>query len=78
MHARVLGGEGGRRSFFGGSHGKSRTVGLIAVAVAGSFATILLQATGLLLTVAAAALVFAATIRTHRGSVLVRVQRWRG
>jgi len=79
MQTRTLGGEGGRRGFFGGSHSKPRTVGLIVVGVVGSLLTILLQTVGLLLAVAAAGVVFLATMRTHRGSVLVRVQarrRW--
>lgn len=78
MQVRVLGGEGGRRSFFGGSHGKARTGGLIVVAVIGAVLTILFQTVGLVLTVVAAGVVFLATIRTHRGSLLVRVQKRRG
>jgi len=80
MQTRVLGGEGGRRGFFGGSHGRSRTVGLIIVAVVGALATIMFQTVGLLASVLAAGLVFVGTIRTHRGSPLVRLQarrRWR-
>jgi len=78
VHARVLGGEGGRRGFFGGTHSKARTGGLIVVAVAGAVAVILFQVVGLILTVLAAAVVFLLTIRTHRGSLLLRVQRGRG
>ncbi|MEO8224067.1 MAG: hypothetical protein ABI661_04625 [Gammaproteobacteria bacterium] len=80
MQTRILGGEGGRRSFFGGSHGKTRTIGLVIVAIAGSFLTILFSAVGLALTIAAFAVVFAATIRTHRGSPMARWQakrRWK-
>lgn len=79
MQTRVLGGESGRRGFFGGTQGKARTVGLIAVAIAGAVATLTLQTPGLVLTVVAAALVYLATIRTHRGSPLARWQarrRW--
>jgi len=79
VQTRVLGGEGGRRGFFGGSHGRTRTVGLIGVAAAGAVATIVLQAVGLVLTVAALAVVYLATVRTHRGSPLARWQarrRW--
>jgi len=79
VQTRVLGGEGGRRGFFGGSHGRTRTAGLIAVAAAGAVATIVLQAAGLMLTVAAVAVVYLATVRTHRGSPLARWQarrRW--
>jgi hypothetical protein len=80
MQTRTLGGEGGRRGFFGGSHSRTRIIGLIVVAVVGALATISFQAPGLLLSVAAAGVVFLATIRTHRGSLLTRVQarrRWR-
>ena len=79
MQTRTLGGEAGRRGFFGGTQGKTRTVGLIVVAIAGAFATILLQTPGLVATVLAAGVVYLATIRTHRGSPLVRFQarqRW--
>lgn len=78
MQTRVLGGEGGRRSFFGGSHGKARTAGLIVVAVAGALLTITLQSVGLVLTVLASAVVYLATMRTHRGSPLARWSRSRG
>lgn len=78
MQTRVLGGEGGRRGFFGGSHGQARTVGLIAVAVFGAVLTIALQGVGLLLTVLASGVVYVATVRTHRGSPLVRWQKARG
>lgn len=79
MQTRVLGGEGGSRGFFGGSHGKTRTVALIAVAPVGAVLTIALQGLGLGIWVATTALVFLATIKTHRGSPLVRWQcrqRW--
>lgn len=79
MQTRVLGGEAGRRGFFGGSHGRTRLVGLIAVSVAGAVLTLTLQAPGLLATVIGLGVVYVATIRTHRGSPLVRVQerrRW--
>jgi hypothetical protein len=79
MQTRVLGGEGGRRSFFGGSHGKTRTVGLIIVAIVGAMSTIAFQLVGLILTLVASAAVFLGTIRTHRGSPLARWQarrRW--
>lgn len=79
MQTRTLGGEGGRRGFFGGSHGKTRTVGLIVVGVAGAFATVLFQIPGLALTLVATALVYVGTISTHRGSPFARWQerrRW--
>lgn len=80
MQTRVLGGEAGRRGFFGGRQNRARTIGLVLVAVAGAFATVLLQAAGLVLTLTAAAVVFVATIRTHHGSLLARWhsrRRWR-
>lgn len=79
MQTRTLGGEAGRRGFFGGTQGKARTVGLVLVGAAGAVATILFQTPGLIATVAAAGVVYLATIRTHRGSPLVRFQarrRW--
>jgi hypothetical protein len=79
VQKRVLGGEGGSRGFFGGSHGKTRTVALIVVAVFGMVATIALQGLGLGLWAGASVVVFLVTIRTHRGSPLVRLQarrRW--
>lgn len=80
MQTRVLGGEGGSRSFFGGSHGRTRTIALIVVAIVGAVLTITLQGLGLVLTAIATVVVFLATIRTHRGSPLVRWQaarRWK-
>ena len=80
MQTRVLGGEAGRRGFFGGSHGKARTRGLIAVAIVGAVLTIALGGVGLVVTVLVAAAVYLATMRTHRGSVLGRWQarrRWK-
>lgn len=74
MQTRSLGGEKGSRGFWGGSHGTSRAVGLGVVALAGAVLTIGFGTAGLLLTVLAAAVVYLATIRTHRGSLLVRWQ----
>jgi hypothetical protein len=79
VQTRVLGGEGESRGFFGGSTGKTRTVALIVVAPLGMVLTIALQGLGLGIWVAVSALVFVATIRTHRGSPLVRFRarrRW--
>ena len=80
MQTRVLGGEGGRRGFFGGTYGRSRVIGLSVVGIAGSFATILLQGPGLAATVVAVAVVYAVTIRTRRGTPWARWRagrRWR-
>lgn len=79
VETRVLGGEAGHRGFFGGTQGRARTVGLIVVAVVGIVATLLLQAVGVALTLVAAGLVYIATMRTYRGSPIVRWQarrRW--
>ena len=78
MQTRVLGGEGGRRGFFGGTHSKARTAGLILVAIVGAVLVIAFQGTGLIVTLVASAVVYVATIRTYRGSPLVRWQRSRG
>ncbi|GAB7190763.1 hypothetical protein NUM3379_14700 [Kineococcus sp. NUM-3379] len=80
MNTRVLGGEHGRRGFFGGTRNRPRTIGLVLVGALGAVAILTLQLPGLVATVLAAAVVHAATVRTHRGSPLARWQsrrRWR-
>lgn len=72
MHTRVLGGEAGRRGFFGRRANRPRLIGLLIVAALGAVATIMLRTTGLALTAVGALLVFAATTGTHHGSVLAR------
>ena len=80
MQTRILGGEAGRRGFFGGRQNRSRAVGLTVVAVAGAFATVLLKTVGLVGALAAAAVVLLATMGSHRGTPWVRWQarrRWK-
>lgn len=80
MQTRNIGGEAGRRGFFGGTSNKTRSIALAVVAVAGAFLTVYTQAPGLIATLAAAGLVWVLTLRTHRGSLLLRFahsRRWR-
>lgn len=80
MQTRNIGGEAGRRGFFGGTSNKTRSIALAVVAVAGAFLTVYTQAPGLIATLAAAGLVWVLTLRTHRGSLLLRAahsRRWR-
>jgi hypothetical protein len=77
---RYLGGESGHRSFFGGTHSRSR-VGLIALfIVAGMILTPLIGWPGLLVGVVGCGITFLVTTKTHRGSIIerrVRRTRWK-
>lgn len=80
VQTRNIGGEAGRRGFFGGTSNKTRTVALVIVGVVGAFLTVYTQGPGLLATIAAAGLVWVLTLRTHRGSLFLRLtnaRRWR-
>lgn len=80
MQERYLGGEHGRRGFFGAKHTRARVVGMSAVVLVGAFAVVALQLRGVIGTAVAAVVVWVGTIRTHRGSVFTRVadrRRWR-
>lgn len=77
---RYLGGETGHRSFFGGTHSRTR-VGLIALfIVAGMMLTPLIGWPGLLIGVVGCGITFLVTTKTHRGSIIerrLRRTRWR-
>ena len=79
MMARFIGGESAGRSLFGGRRNKARNIGLTVVAMGGVLVTILFQLPGLLVSAAAAAVVYGATATTHLGSPWQRYQakrRW--
>ena len=79
MMARFIGGESAGRSLFGGRRNKARNIALTVVAMGGVVVTIVFQLSGLLVSAAAAAAVYGATLTTHRGSPWQRYQgrrRW--
>ena len=77
---RFLGGETGHRSFFGGTHSRTR-VALIAVfIVAGMILTPLIGWPGLVIGIVGVGVTFLVTTKTHRGSIIerrVRRTRWK-
>lgn len=77
---RFLGGETGHRSFFGGTHSRTR-VALIAVfIVAGMILTPLIGWPGVVVGIVGVGVTFLVTTKTHRGSIIerrVRRTRWR-
>jgi len=77
---RFLGGETGHRSFFGGTHSRTR-VALIAVfIVAGMILTPLIGWPGLVAGIVGVGVTFLVTTKTHRGSIIerrVRRTRWK-
>jgi len=77
---RFLGGETGHRSFFGGTHSRTR-VALIAVfIVAGMILTPLIGWPGLVVGTVGVGVTFLVTTKTHRGSIVerrTRRNRWR-
>jgi hypothetical protein len=77
---RFLGGEAGHRSFFGGTHSRTR-VALIAVfIVAGMILTPLIGWPGLVVGIVGVGVTFLVTTKTHRGSIIerrVRRTRWK-
>lgn len=78
---RFLGGETGHRSFFGGTHSRTR-VALIAVfIVAGMILTPLIGWPGLVVGIVGVGVTFLVTTKTHRGSIVerrTRRNRWKG
>src|SRR4051794_30307888 len=77
---RYLGGEMAHRAFFGGTGQRTRNLLLAVCVVAGLIATPLLGWPGIAIPAVAAGVVFVATLRTHRGSLLERRRRrarWR-
>jgi hypothetical protein len=69
---RYLGGESGHRSFFGGTHSRTRITVVGLFIVAGMVLTPLIGWPGLLIAVVGCAVTFIATARTHRGSIVDR------
>ncbi|NQX29842.1 hypothetical protein HQQ81_21045 [Microbacteriaceae bacterium VKM Ac-2854] len=79
-HVRYIGGESGHRSFFGGTHSKSRIVFLALFAVAGLIGTPLLGWPALAGAALGVGVTLIATVRTHRGSIADRrrvSRRWK-
>ena len=77
---RYLGGEDAHRAFFGGTGQRTRNLMLAICVVGGLIATPLIGWLGLAVPAVAAGVVFVATLRTHRGSLLERRRaraRWR-
>lgn len=69
---RVLGGESGHRSFFGGTGSRPRMVGLVFFFVVGFLGVMNFGFWGLLLGVLGCGVVLAMTTNTHQGTVLDR------
>lgn len=77
---RYLGGESGHRSFFGGTHSRSRVILLAASLIFGMVVTPLLGWPALAVAAASCGLTFLLTARTYRGSIMDRRRksaRWR-
>ena len=77
---RYLGGESGHRSFFGGTHSRTRIVLLGVFIVSGLVLTPLLGWPGLVLGLAGCGLTFLVTAKTYRGSIVDRRRkraRWK-
>jgi hypothetical protein len=74
---RYLGGESGHRSFFGGTHSRTRITVVGLFIVAGMVLTPLIGWPGLLIAVVGCAVTFIATARTHRGSIVDRRRKRR-
>ncbi len=75
-----LGGEEGRRGFFGGTWPKARIVGLLFAVPVGAVLVLTMQLAGMLVTIAAVLAIWVATMSTPAGSPLKRWQdrrRWR-
>ncbi len=74
---RHLGGESGHRSFFGGTHSRTRVWLLGLFVLSGMVLTPLIGWPGLVVAVLGCAITFLMTVRTHRGSIVER-RRKRG
>jgi hypothetical protein len=77
---RYLGGESGHRSFFGGTHSRTRIALLSIFIVSGLTLTPLLGWPGLLIGTAGCGLTFLVTAKTYRGSIVDRRRkrtRWK-
>ncbi len=77
---RYLGGETGHRSFFGGTHSRSRIILLGVFIVSGLILTPLIGWPGLVIGVVGSGITFLVTTRTHRGTIMerrTRRNRWK-
>jgi hypothetical protein len=77
---RYLGGETGHRSFFGGTHSRSRVILLGLFVVSGLVLTPLIGWPGLVVGVVGSVITFLVTARTHRGTIMerrTRRRRWK-
>jgi len=76
---RYLGGETGHRSFFGGTHSRTRVALIGLFIVSGMVLTPIIGWPGLVIGVVGCGITFLITARTHRGSVIERStkrRRW--
>ena len=74
---RHLGGESGHRSFFGGTHSKTRIALIIGFVLAGMIVTILAGWPGLLIGLGGVGVTMLVTAKTHRGTIVERSRRRR-
>ena len=74
---RYLGGESGHRSFFGGTHSRSRVIFLAASLIFGMVFTPLLGWPALAVAAASCGLTFLVTAKTYRGSIVDRRRKRR-
>ena len=77
---RYLGGETGHRSFFGGTHSRTRIALIALFIVGGMILTPLIGWPGLLIGVVGCGTTFLLTTKTHRGTIIdrrVRRTRWK-
>lgn len=77
---RYLGGESGHRSFFGGTHSKTRVWLIGGFIASGMILTPLIGWAGLVIAVLGCAITFIMTVKTHRGSIIERRRkrvRWK-
>ena len=77
---RYLGGETGHRSFFGGTHSRTRVALIGLFIIAGMILTPLVGWPGLIVGLVGCAVTFLVTTKTHRGSMIerrLRRTRWK-
>lgn len=77
---RHLGGESGHRSFFGGTHSKTRVALIIGFVVAGMIVTVVAGWPGLLIGLGGVGVTLLITAKTHRGTIVERRRkrsRWK-
>lgn len=77
---RYLGGETGHRSFFGGTHSRTRVILIGTFILSGMILTPLIGWPGLVIGVVGCGITFLVTARTHRGTIMerrTRRNRWK-